>query len=215
MARDILRRRPNVCVRAGYVSFDSTLLSVTPTDENFILCFGRIDVHMKGIDILLPAFEKIASRFPNHALIIAGRGKESDIAWVKTRIAASPFRERIRCETNTSDEEKKRLFRTATFVCMPSRFEGWNIAAIEAAASSKATLGTKIHGLSDAIKENETGILVPAQDADALSEQMAVLLADSDLRRKLGTAGHAWAANFTLERVTKIQEEFYQQILEM
>jgi glycosyltransferase involved in cell wall biosynthesis len=113
---------------------------------------------------------------------------------------------------NASDDEKKRLFRLATFVCMPSRFEGWNIAAIEAAASSKATIGSKISGLSDAIKDGETGILVPPENVEALAEKMALLLGDSNLRIRLGKNGYVWARKFTLERVAGIQEDFYREV---
>jgi glycosyltransferase involved in cell wall biosynthesis len=212
MAEELKRRRPEISVRAGYISFDTSLLTQSGTDGNYILCFGRIDIRMKGIDILVGAFEKIAGAYPHHRLIIAGRGKESDINWLRQRIADSPFQNKIDLITNVSDNEKKRLFHGATFVCMPSRFEGWNIAAIEAAASSKATLGTKIHGLTDAIKENETGLLVAPGNASALAEAMERLLKDGPLRRKLGNNGYKWAQQFTLERVAAIQEEFYTQI---
>jgi glycosyltransferase involved in cell wall biosynthesis len=214
MARDIESRRKNVSVRAGYANFDTTMLSEATDDEHYILCFGRIDVRMKGIDILIPAFEKIALRFQDYSLVIAGRGKESDVAWVKQRTKESSYHDRIRILTNVDDGEKKHLFRAATFVCMPSRFEGWNIAAIEAAASSKATLGTKISGLSDTIRDNETGILVPPENVEALAEKMALLINDPQLRTKLGKNGNAWARNFTLEKVSKIQEDYYTEVLD-
>ena len=83
MAQEVKRRRPGVHARAGYVSFDTSLLSRAQADEQYILCFGRIDIRMKGIDILVDAFEKTAPYFPRHRLIIAGRGKEADIAWLK------------------------------------------------------------------------------------------------------------------------------------
>jgi glycosyltransferase involved in cell wall biosynthesis len=212
MAQEIKKRRGSVKATAGNVSFDTSLLSQTVTDDKFILCFGRMDIHMKGIDILIPAFEKIAEAFPEFRLVIAGRAKERDLEWLKNRIKESPYRERIQLVINTSDEEKKKLFHTATFVCMPSRYEGWNIAAIEAAASSKATLGTRIHGLTDAIRENETGLLVRSENIDELSEKMKLLLQDRALRERLGKNGYVWAQQFTLERVAKIQEDFYQEV---
>jgi glycosyltransferase involved in cell wall biosynthesis len=212
MAKTIQQKRPKVKAKAGYVSFDTSLLSTDSKDDNFILCFGRIDIHMKGIDILIPAFESIAGKYTNHRLIIAGRGQESDITWLTKRVKESPFFDRIQILTNTSEEQKKKLFHTATFVCMPSRFEGWNIAAIEAAACSKATLGTKIHGLMDAINENETGILVEPENSKALAEKMDVLLRDKSLREALGKKGYIWAQQFTIERVAAIQEDFYKSV---
>ena len=121
-------------------------------------------------------------------------------------------RNNIEVITNVSEEEKRRLFNGATFVCMPSRFEGWNIAAIEAAACSKATLGTKIHGLTDAIQENVTGLLAEPENALALSEKMRLLLDDAPLRLQLGAQGYQWVQRFTLERVASIQEEFYKSV---
>jgi glycosyltransferase involved in cell wall biosynthesis len=213
MSRHLSSQRKNILARAGYVGFDTGLLSDAPLDKNFILCFGRIDVRMKGLDILIPAFDKIADRFPGLSLVIAGRGQENNIEWTRKRIKESPYRERIQCLANIPDAKRKELFHTATFVCMPSRFEGWNIAAIEAAASSKATLGTRIHGLTDAIKDGETGILVPSEDINALAEKMALLLSDPVLRNKLGKNGYAWAQNFTWEKVAKIQEDFYFEVV--
>jgi glycosyltransferase involved in cell wall biosynthesis len=213
MAQMLISKRQGVRARAGYVGFDTGLLSDASQDKNFILCFGRIDVRMKGLDILIPAFDKIAGRFPGITLVIAGRGQETNIAWVKKRISESPYNNRIQCLVNITESERKELFHSSTFVCMPSRFEGWNIAAIEAAASSKATLGTKIHGLSDAIRENETGLLVPVEDIDALAEKMALLLSDPALREKLGKNGYVWAQNFTWEKVAKIQEDFYFEVI--
>jgi len=213
MAHDIQEKRPGAKVNAGYVSFDSDLISDKLTDSNYILCFGRIDIHMKGIDILIPAFEKICPNFPDHQLIIAGRGIEKDIKWLKQRILDSKYNNRIKVVLNASSAEKKNLFHGATFVCMPSRFEGWNIAAIEAAASSKATLGTRIHGLSDAIKENETGLLAEPENIEQLAKSMETLLSNSGLRNELGKNGYVWAQQFTLERIAKIQEDFYSSVM--
>jgi glycosyltransferase involved in cell wall biosynthesis len=212
MAQMLLSKRPGIRVKAGYVGFDTGLLSESPQDKNFILCFGRIDVRMKGLDVLIPAFEKAASIFPGLRLVIAGRGQETNIEWIKQRIKESPYRSRIQCLVNISDSEKKELLHTATFVCMPSRFEGWNITAIEAAANSKATLGTRIHGLTEAIKDGETGILVPADNVNALADKMALLLKDTNLRERLGKNGYHWARNLTWEKVARIQEDFYLQI---
>ena len=212
MAADFVRRRPKVTAIAGYVNFDASLLSPVVSDDRVILCFGRIDIRMKGIDILIDAFEKISLKFPDYRLMIAGRGKEADIQWLERRIEASPFRSRIRHLVNPSDSVKKELLRSATVVCMPSRFEGWNIVAIEAAASSKPTIGSRIPGLVDAIQENETGLLAEPENSSDLAKKMELLLNDPHLRQKLGEAGHKWAGRFTLERVAGIQEEFYKKV---
>ncbi len=213
MAIDLMRRRPTVKAVAGYVHFDTSLLSLPASDDHIILCFGRIDIRMKGIDVLIDAFEKISPKFPDHQLVIAGRGKESDIQWLQRRIGDSPVRMRIRYLVNPSDSVKKELLQSATIVCMPSRFEGWNIVAIEAAASSKPTVGSRIHGLVDSIRENETGLLIQPENCDDLAEKITRLLGDPGLREHLGKNGRLWAQRFTLDRIAEIQERFYLDIL--
>jgi glycosyltransferase involved in cell wall biosynthesis len=212
MAADLSKRRPGVRAVAGYVHFDTGLLSEAVYEDRLVLCFGRIDIRMKGIDILIDAFEKISPQFPGHRLMVAGRGKEADIDWLRQRIGASSVREKMDCLVNPSDAKKKELLHAATIVCMPSRFEGWNIVAIEAAASSKPTVGARIHGLVDSIKENETGLLAQPENSDDLAEKIKLLLADEQLRKRLGAGGHAWAQHFTLDRVAQIQEDFYKKL---
>ena len=70
------------------------------------------------------------------------------------------------------------LLRRALMVCVPSRYEGWCMVAVEAAAAGKAVLGTDIDGLRDAVRHDETGVLVPPEDVGALAEGMRALIAD-------------------------------------
>jgi glycosyltransferase involved in cell wall biosynthesis len=209
MAAEFKRRRPGIRTVAGYVNFDTSLIAPSTRDDHIILCFGRIDIRMKGIDMLIDAFEKTAPNFPDYRLVVAGRGKETDLSWLKHRMETSPFHQKMEFVVNPPDSMKKELLSSATIVCMPSRFEGWNIVAIEAAASSKPTLGTRIHGLVDSIRENETGLLAEPGNSDDLAKKMEILLSSPDLRRRLGAAGPPWAKTFTIERIAGIQEDFY------
>jgi glycosyltransferase involved in cell wall biosynthesis len=208
----VQQKHPYITARATYNGIDDAIYSTAPGDKQYILSLGRLDVYMKGLDVLLDAFDRIAGEFPAHSLVIAGRGNEKDIDRLQKRIAASPWHERIKLFLNIANDRKIDLLRHATFGCMPSRFEGWNIVAIETAASSKATLGTDIYGLKDTIKNGETGILVPPGDAVTLAKKMALLLSDAALRELFGKNGYAWAKTFSWEKVTERQEAFYQEV---
>jgi glycogen synthase len=208
----IHQKHPHITARATYNGIDDSIYSTITNDKQYILCLGRLDVYMKGLDILLDAFDRIAAAFPKQALVIAGRGNEKDIDWLQKRIVSSPFHDRISLSQNIANDQKIDFLRNATFGCMPSRFEGWNIVAIETAASSKATLGTDIYGLKDTIKNGETGILIPPGDAALLADKMTLLLTDTALRERLGKNGYAWAKTFSWEKVTERQETFYHEV---
>jgi glycogen(starch) synthase len=199
-------------VAVVYTGFDEDLLKGTVDDQSYILYFGRIDIYMKGLDLLIDAYEKIASTHPRHRLVLAGRGSRHDIAWLKNRIERSPHRGRISFHENVSDREKSDLLHHATITCMPSRFEGWCIAAIEAAACSKTSIGTRISGLGESIRDNETGVLVDPENAGALAQAMSLMLSDNGLRTRLGSNGPAWARNFTWEKIAEQQEEYYRSV---
>lgn len=70
--------------------------------------------------------------------------------------------------------------------CLPSYREGFGNVVLEAAAMGIATVGTRIVGLTDAIVDGVTGILVPPKDVAALAEALARVLLDDALRLRLG-----------------------------
>ena len=100
----------------------------------------------------------------------------------------------------------------AGFVFGDVVIEGWCIAAVEASAACKPVLGTRIPGLQDAVRDGETGVLVPPDDVPALSEAMQHLLANADDRSRMGLAGRRWAENFTWEKVAADQERVYDSV---
>ena len=102
MAAYIAEKYPNKNVEVIYTGFDDRLVSASTDDDNTILCMGRIDIHMKGIDVLIDSFETIAPQFAGHRLVIAGRGSAHDTAWLRKRIENSPVGARIIFRENVS-----------------------------------------------------------------------------------------------------------------
>ena len=182
-------------------------------EEPYLLYFGRIDIHTKGLDILLPAFARIAAEYPQLELKLAGRGSAEQLAKVRELVRREGVEGRVEVVGAVDDEQQGELLRRALVVCMPSRYEGWGMVAVEAAAVGKAVLGTDISGLRDAVCDGETGLLVPAEDIAALAEGMRSLLADDQRRRRLGDQGRAWARNFDWNRLAKEQEGVYLRAL--
>ena len=81
----------------------------------------------------------------------------------------------------------------AALVCVPSRREGYGVVAREAMAHGRPVVATAVGGLVDAIDDGETGLLVPPRDVVALRAAVERLLADAELRGRLGTAARAAA----------------------
>ena len=100
-------------------------------------------------------------------------------------------------------DQLQRLYARAAVVACPSRREGFGVACLEAMAHGRPGVATRVGGLLDLVVDGKTGIVVPPRDAAALRSALERLLADPDLRHRLGTAGRDRArTHFSWEKVT-------------
>lgn len=208
--RRVRRRVPGrIPVGCVFTGVDARYFDLQPVDEPFMLFVGRADVHSKGLDTLVAAFGRIAANHPQVDLTIAGRGRERQVMRLRRLIESVGMADRITLAGPVDEIRKGELLRRCRFFCMPSRYEGWGIAAIEASAAGKAVLGTRIEGLQDAVREDDTGLLVEPGNVSALAGQMDRLLRDASLRARLGASGREWARRFDWDQLAVEQEKVY------
>jgi len=174
---------------------DDSLFRVEGKAGNCILFLGRIEKYQKGLDTLLTAFREVADKMPGTEMVIAGGGK--DERWLMQELADVHSETAVRYVGPVFGEAKTELLSCCLFVCMPSRFEGWPLVAMEAAACGKPVVGTKVPGLWDAVKDGETGLLVESEDVTGLARAMLTLLVDGRLRDRLGDNARKWARSFS------------------
>jgi glycosyltransferase involved in cell wall biosynthesis len=135
-------------------------------DPPEVLYAGRLSPE-KGIEDLLA----VADGLP---LVVLGDG---------------PLRPRVpQALGMLSRDELYAHLRRAAVVVFPSRREGFPVACAEAMAHGRAVVATSVGGLPDMVVDGETGLLVPPGDPAALRAALDRLLADADLRRRLGAA---------------------------
>jgi glycosyltransferase involved in cell wall biosynthesis len=85
-------------------------------------------------------------------------------------------------------EELGAYYERAAVVVVPSRREGYGMAAREAMAHGRPVVATAVGGLVDAVEDGVTGLLVPPGDPRALRAALERLLADPALRQRMGAA---------------------------
>lgn len=179
--------------------------------HDFILFLGRIDIVNKGLDLFLDVAENIIKQ--NLKLdgkmvqfIVAGGGKDSQT--FQELLQARKLSNNVFCTGFVNAAEKDFLLRQCLFLLMPSRFEGWGMVAMEAAAYGKVVLGTNIPGLRECVVHQKTGILT-SLDSKALSLAAESLLSDGQKRIQLGLAATERARNFSWEALGQRQFEAY------
>jgi glycosyltransferase involved in cell wall biosynthesis len=106
-------------------------------------------------------------------------------------------------------------YERAAVVCCPSRREGYGVVAREAMAHGRPVVATAVGGLVDAVEDGVTGLLVPPRDPDALRAALERLLADPDLRSRLGSAARERARErFSREAATTSALDAYRAALD-
>jgi glycosyltransferase involved in cell wall biosynthesis len=101
-------------------------------------------------------------------------------------------------------DELQGLYARAAVVACPSRREGFGVACLEAMAHARPVVATNVGGLRDLVVDGDTGIVVPPRDPAALRAALERLLADRELRLRLGVAGRERArAHFSWDAVTE------------
>ncbi|MCH8286507.1 glycosyltransferase family 4 protein [candidate division KSB1 bacterium] len=217
VTKDIENKKPgsglNRRIECIYTGVDRELFDVEPQEGEYIAFIGRLDIYMKGIDILLEAFKGLSGT--SVELRIAGSGPKKNRITIENYLRKFEIADRVSLLGRISDSEKKDFLAKALFCVMPSRYEGWGIAAIEASSCAKPVIGTKISGLQDAIIDGKTGLLVEPENPGALTSAMQKLLSDKDLRLKMGKSGREWARNFEWESIAEKQYEFYEEVCAM
>jgi len=166
-------------------------LGIAP-DLFLVVSHGRIDIHRKGLDVLVEAWRRFAGAVGECRLVVIGSGQDNEEfgqLLASTGAADIDWRSRY-----TTDRTEIRTWLSAADVYVSaSRIEGMPVAPLEAMASGLPVVCSRAQGLPDifALGEAHGAIVVPCDDAEAIATALRRLLEDRSLAAALGAAGRA------------------------
>jgi glycosyltransferase involved in cell wall biosynthesis len=143
----------------------------------------------KGLDVLLSAVAQVIAQGVPARLILAGDGPERtrlEQLAVKLGMAG-----RVDFRGEVAHDRVPAVLAELDIFALPSRAEGFGVAALEAAAMGLPVVASNVHGLPDVVEDGRSGLLVPPGDADALAGALGRLAGDGGLRAVMGLAGRA------------------------
>ncbi len=107
-----------------------------------------------------------------------------------------------------------RFMRHAALVLVPSHSETFGLVALEASSSGTPVLAAAAGGLTEAICNTHTGVLVPEHETAAWGRELTALLRDEDRRRQMGLRGRERALEMTWSKVATRTLTLYRRLLE-
>jgi glycosyltransferase involved in cell wall biosynthesis len=167
----------------------------------------------KGLVELLRAFDQILLEAPNVWLLLVGWFDRSEDAldekW-RVRIATH---HRIRHVGFVEDTAP--YYRAMDVLILPTYREGFPNVVLEAAASGVPAIATECTGARDSVISEVTGLLIPPESSDAITNAVLNLFANSSKRKRMGKAARRWVLDFyDQKKVLALAVNFYCSLLE-
>lgn len=190
------------------------LLSLAPTSdarEQFgldssrpvVAIVGRLTA-VKDHDAFLQVAQIMSARGSDAQFVVAGDGEE------RPRLEAEARKTGLDIRFLGWVTDLPELYAAIDVVALTSRNEGTPVALIEAAAAGIPSVATRVGGVADVVRHEETGFLVDHGDIEGMARSVEALLGDAPMRIRFGEAARSWARDrFAAERLVNDIEELY------
>jgi len=206
--------RPGVDVELFHPS-DETWSPTPDVRPGYLLFAARLQP-LKGADIAIAALAEVPET-ERPDLVVVGQ-TSADFSGYETElhqlVADLNLEEHVTFLPGQDRASLARLMRHATLVLVPSHSETFGLVALEASASGTAVLAAAAGGLTEAICNTHTGLLVPEHDPKLWGRELTSLLRDDTRRRDMGRRGRQRALKMTWPKVATRTLTLYRRLLE-
>jgi len=181
-------------------------------DAVIVVAAGRV-TEDKGFDLLVEAAGQVCPTHPNVVFLLCGPVDSPDFySALFQRIEQLGLKDRVRL-LGRRDDLPNVMAQSDVFV-LSSRREGHPYVLLEAMACNLPTIATRCGGVDETVVEGETGFVVPIGSAQALAERLSPLVADAELRARMGeAAGRRVRECFTSEQTAQGLFNMYECLL--
>lgn len=160
-----------------------------PLDARIVICHGRIDMHRKGLDVLLDAWDRVGAGRAGQdvRLMMIGTGQDDAVLQAQLERRQLPgiaWIDRYELDRTVM----RRYLSAADLSVLPSRIEGFPVAPLEAMACGLPVVASDIPALGTILEHGREsgGLLFRQGDPLALADALGQLLDDRDLTLELG-----------------------------
>jgi glycosyltransferase involved in cell wall biosynthesis len=144
---------------------------------------GRLSIE-KGVDIFLHAAAHVVAELPSTRFVVVGEGPDRDK--LESLIDSLKLRQSVTMLGRRDDMPS--VYASLDIMVSASRQEGLPMAILEGMASSLPIIATPVGDVPVMVRDGQTGVMVPPENAGLLASAIVALLRDPTRRERLGTA---------------------------
>ncbi len=172
---------------------------------------GRLSPE-KGLKYLLQAMAEVVREQPRVRLLLAGDGPDRErLEKLAGRLGLD---ERVEFLGEIPHEQVPQVLARLDLFAMPSTYEGFGVAALEAEAMEVPVVASAVYGIPDVVADGDTGLLVPPKNVGALTQALLQLATDEERRRQMGQAGRAFVVeHYSWKDNAAQMEALYEEML--
>ena len=176
-----------------------------------VLYVGRMRTR-KAVAVLLEAFSRLLRSHPRAQLVLAGDGEHREA--LEQRARTLELDRSIRFLGAIPREQMGRWYGAADIYCLPSIYEGFPVAILEAMAAGLPVVSTTVSGIPEAVEDGVTGLLAEPEDAGKLAAALERLADDPELCRQMGDRARSMVQErFAIPKVCADYLELWQRLL--
>ncbi len=186
-------------------------------DAPLFITVARLVPH-KGQDMGIRALASLSRDFPQLRYIMVGEGHDEQR--LRSLARELGVADKVAFVGPMRDDELPEAYATSTIYLGASRVdkeinvEGFGISFLEAGASAIPSVAGDSGGVRSAVRDGETGIVVPPTDADAIADAIRALLVNPERRQQMGRAARrAVETHYNWDRVARDTREFTNEVV--
>lgn len=173
-----------------------------------VVTIGRY-AYQKGYDLLLQAWAEVEKQYPDWTLDIYGQGDRNSYCELMNNLGIDAHR----CHLNGPVEDVVKTYQVSTIFVLSSRFEGFGLVLVEAMACGLPVVSFDCPaGPDEIITDGVDGLLVPSGNVQALAKELMALMADEDLRQRLGKQARQTAQRYDMKAIANQWETLFERV---